>query len=78
MKELYSIMRDFLEVEYNQKSLLSILKVLETAYNNEEQEEAKLISNSTKYYLESLQKELHAAINRLDTYIAKKQKDTSI
>lgn len=74
MKELYSIMRDFLEVEYNQKSLLSILTVLETAYNNEEQEETKLISNSTKYYLESLQKELHDAINRLDTYIAKEPK----
>lgn len=70
MEELYSIMRDFLEVEYNQKSLLSILKVLEAAYSGEEQEEAKLITNSTKYYLEALQKELNAAINRLDTYMA--------
>lgn len=70
MEELYSIMRDFLEVEYNQKSLLSILKVLEAAYSGEEQEEPKLITNSTKYYLEALQKELHAAINRLDTYMA--------
>ena len=76
MEELYSIMRDFLEVEYNQKSLLYVLKVAESAYTGKEQEEAKLIVNSTKYYLQALQKELKATINRLDFYItenAKKQ-----
>lgn len=35
MQELYSIMRDLLEVEYNQKSLLYILKRLEASYGNE-------------------------------------------
>lgn len=70
MEELYSIMSDLLEVEYNQKSLLHLLKSAEAAYSNSnENQEAKLIANSTKYYLEALQKELRTAINRLDTYI---------
>ncbi|CAK7050257.1 MAG: hypothetical protein ENTB_02412 [Enterocloster aldenensis] len=70
MEELYSIMRDFLEVEYNQESLLCVLKALEAAYSKEEQAEAKLIANSTKYYLQALQGELKAAISRLDVYMA--------
>ena len=74
MEELYSIMRDFLEVEYNQESLLCLLKAAETAYNGEKEEKAKLITNSTKYYLQALQKELKAAINGLDSYIAENVK----
>ena len=70
MEELYSIMRDFLEVEYNQESLLYLLKAVEAANTGKEQVEAKLIANSTKYYLQALQEELKAAINRLDSYIA--------
>lgn len=70
MEELYSIMRDFLEVEYNQESLLCVLKALEAAYSKEEQAEVKLIANSTKYYLQALQRELKAAISRLDVYMA--------
>ena len=76
MEELYSIMRDFLEVEYNQESLLCLLKAAEAAYTSKEQAEAKLIANSAKYYLKVLQGELKAAINRMDSYIeenAKKQ-----
>lgn len=76
MEELYSIMRDFLEVEYNQESLLCLLKATETAYTDEQQVEAKLIANGTKYYLKALQEDLKAAINKLDFYItenAKKQ-----
>lgn len=74
MEELYSIMRDFLEVEYNQESLLCLLKAAEAAYTGEKQIEAKLIANSTKYYLKSLQEELKAAINRIDSYIAENAK----
>ena len=74
MEELYSIMRDFLEVEYNQESLLCVLKALEAAYSKEEQAEAKLIANSTKCYLQALQVELKAAINRMDSYIAEHAK----
>ena len=76
MKELYSIMRDFLEVEYNQESLLCLLRTVEAAYTGKEQAEAKLIANSAKYYLQALKEEIKAAINRLDSYIvenAKKQ-----
>ena len=35
MEELYAIMRELLEVEYNQKSLLYIMEMLETAYGGE-------------------------------------------
>lgn len=74
MEELYSIMRDFLEVEYNQESLLCLLRAAEAAYTGKEQAEAKLIANSTKYYLQALQEEIKAAISRLDSYIAEKAK----
>ena len=74
MEELYSIMRDFLEVEYNQESLLCLLKAAEAAYSGKEQEEAKLIANSAKYYLQALQKDLKATINRIDLYIAENAK----
>ena len=46
----------------------------EAAYTSKEQAEAKLIANSTKYYLQALQEEIKAAINRLDTYIAENAK----
>lgn len=41
MEELYSIMRDLLEVEYNQESLLRLLRAAEAAYSDKKQEEAK-------------------------------------
>ena len=74
MKELYSIMRDFLEVEYNQESLLCLLKAGEAAYSDEKEVEAKLIVNCTRYYLKALQEDLKAAINRMDSYIAENAK----
>lgn len=74
MEELYSIMRDFLEVEYNQESLLCLLKAVEAAYSSEKEGKVKLIANSTKYYLQALQEEIKAAINRLDSYIAENTK----
>ena len=74
MEELYSIMSDFLEVEYNQESLICLLRVVETAYSGEQQAEAKLIANSAKYYLQALQEELKAVIGRLDLYIAENAK----
>ena len=74
MEELYSIMRDFLEVEYNQESLLCLLEAAETAYIGEKQVETKLIANSTMYYLKALQEELKVAINRMDSYIAENAK----
>ncbi|MBD5527177.1 MAG: hypothetical protein HDR02_02040 [Lachnospiraceae bacterium] len=74
MEELYSIMREFLEVEYNQESLLCLLKAAEVAYTGKEQAEAKLIANSTKYYLQALQEEIKAAISKMDLYIAENAK----
>lgn len=70
MEELYLIMRDFLEVEYNQKSLLYVLETLEAAYSEKKEEDAKLIVNHTKGCLKALQGEIKAAINRMDNYIA--------
>ena len=74
MEELYSIMRELLEVKYNQDSLLYFLKTAEVAYTDEQQEEAKLIANSAKYYLRALREDLKAIINRLDIYIAEQPK----
>lgn len=70
MEKLYSIMRDFLEVEYNQKSVLSVLETLEAAYSGDQEEKTKLIINHTKGCLKALQRELRVAINKMDNYIA--------
>ena len=74
MEELYSIMRDLVEVEYNQESLLRLLRAAEAAYSDEKQEKAKYLANCTKYYLKALQEELQRGINRLDSYIAEEVK----
>ena len=75
MQELYSIMREMLEVEYNQKSLCYILKMLEKMYEQEEErEESDLIVNGISFYLASLHKDLGIAIGRLDSYIAESAK----
>lgn len=73
MRELYSIMRDFLEVEYNQKSLLYVLQKLEASYENEK-DETKCVINGARFYLESLQRELKSAVSRLDSYVAENVK----
>lgn len=72
MGELYLIMRDFLEVEYNQEALLRVLTALEASYSKEEEGEAKLIVNSAKYYLQALQRDLRTVINELDTYMSQR------
>ena len=74
MEELYSIMRELLEVKYNQESLLYSLKTVETTYTDEQQTEAKLVANNAKYYLNALQEDLKTIINRLDSYIAESPK----
>ena len=74
MQELNSIMRDLLEVEYNQGSLLYLIGTTEVACSEEKQQEAKFIANSVKYYLSALQDELKMTINRLDSYIAENAK----
>lgn len=75
MEELYSIMRELLEVKYNQDSLLYFLKTVEIAYADKQQTEAKLIANSTKYYLKALRRDLEVVINRLDIYIVEQPKE---
>lgn len=74
MEELYSIMRDFLEAEYNQEALLCLLDAAETAYGGEKESAANLIANSAKFYSQALQEALKTAINRLDSYIAENAK----
>lgn len=74
MKELYAIMRELMEVEYNQKSLLYIMEKLETAYGGEEQETEGLAVSGIRYYLGILHRDLGAVINRLDVYVAEQEK----
>ena len=75
MQELYSIMRELLEVEYNQNSLRYIIKILEKVYEqNAEWKESDLIINGIGYYLETLHKDLGSAIGRLDSYIVENAK----
>lgn len=69
MEELYSIMEDFLEVEYAQQSLLHVLETVEAAYSEQEQPSAKMVANHVKNSIKSIQGEMRAAINRLDHYI---------
>lgn len=70
MEELYLIMDDFLQVEYRQKALMSVLKALEGYYSEDEQEELKLLVSNGKWALEGLQEQMQSSISRLDNYIA--------
>lgn len=75
MQELYSIMRELLEVEYNQRSLRCIMEMLETACGQEEdQGEENLIVSGIGYYLAILHRDLETVISRLDNYIAQTAK----
>lgn len=77
MEELYSIMRDFLEVEYNQESLLYLLTDAEFSKENQDDNQDKaeqFVINGAKYYIKALQNDLKATINRLDSYITEKAK----
>lgn len=69
MEELYLIMDDFLQVEYRQKALLSVLKALEGYYSEDEQEELKLLVSNGKWALEGLHEQMQSSISRLDNYI---------
>lgn len=69
MEELYSIMRELLETEYNLESLACLLNAAEASFSDEKKEDARMVSNAVKYYLGALQKELKAAIGGMDTYI---------
>lgn len=75
MEELYLILRDLLEVEYDQEALLHILTVLERAYNETQEKEAALVANAAGYYLKGLQSGLRTAISGIDDYLAKNAKD---
>lgn len=74
MEELYEIMRDLLELEYNQQSLLHILNMSEHTYSKTPKKEAALVSNAAGYYLTNLQRELRAVIGRMDRYLAESAK----
>ena len=71
-EELYSIMRDLLQVEHDQESLICILRLAESAYVDEEQADAKLIVNGARFYLEASQEKLKMIINSMDLYIVGK------
>lgn len=71
MIKLYFIMEKFLEVEYRQKALLTILRKLECSYSEEEQEEIKNVVSICKWGIEDQQKQLKEGITELDCYIAR-------
>ena len=71
MDEPYVIMRELLEVEYDQKALLRVLETLETACEEPEQEEVRLIVHHIKGSIKESQAGLRAVISRLDSYTAK-------
>lgn len=70
MEELYAIMREFLETEYNLESLSCLLHAAEASFTGKNQEDARMVANGASYYVKALQTELKAAIGKLDTYIA--------
>lgn len=72
MEELYLIMRDFLEVQYHQNSILCVLDTLEDAYSEEEQAKIKMTIHVLKTYMEFMHEETKMAISRFDAYIAEK------
>lgn len=75
MNELYAIMRELLEVEYNQKALLYMMEMLEKAYEREAGEEPVLAVSGARYYLTVLHRDLEVTIGRLDAYVARQAGD---
>lgn len=77
MNELYLIMEDLLDVEYQQKALLSILNALESVYSENETAPTKYLISSVKWQLEAIHMHTRESINKLDNYtlnIASKKK----
>ena len=68
MKSLYSIMDEFLKVEYDVKALLTVLAIMEGGCG-EEKEEVKCIINVLEGYLKLVEGEVHTAIGSLDKFI---------
>ena len=68
MNELYLIMEDLLEVEYQQKSLLSILNALESVYNEDDAAQTRYIISSIKCQLEFILLHTKTSISKLDNY----------
>ena len=66
MEELYSIMRNFLEIQYHQNSILCVLDTLGDAYSEEKQAEIKMTIHVLKTYMESLQVETKTEIKKLE------------
>lgn len=66
MNELYLIMEDLLDVEYQQKALLSILNALEGVYSEEEAAHTKYLISSVKWQLEAIHIHTKECINKLD------------
>lgn len=75
MEDLYLILRNFLEVQYHQKSILCILDILENAYSEEDQPEIKMTIHVLKIYMEFLQEETKMAVKRFDSYLTGEQKE---
>lgn len=68
MRELYTILDEFLNVEYKQRALLNMIKSVEKQYEESDNEEIRLLISLIKWQIESQQKELLTAISKLDVY----------
>lgn len=71
MKELYLIMENLLQIEYQQEAFLQILAAAERAYGlSEQQKDMKMLVSFEIWQIEREQRELHRVIGKLDEYIA--------
>ncbi len=69
MKELYEIMKNLLDIEYKQKSLICLIQRLDAAYESEEQRELKMLLLNMSILMRSVKDDMRITIEELDNYI---------
>lgn len=69
MTDLYDIMDDFLQSEFDVKALKDVVTMLEDTYRQSDQTDAEEIAHVIKGYLEKTERSLHTAIGKLDQYL---------
>ena len=70
MNELYSIMEQLLELDYEQEVYLLILKSLESSFDEEQTAYCKMLTSHTKSQLQAQNKLLKEQISRIDTFLS--------
>lgn len=81
MEELYKVMDDLLDVEFQMKSGIDILKELEELYmsgEKEEESEGRKLAVLMRGYMQSMKANLNEIINYIDDVTLQKKNDRSI